>query len=79
MSEMDFMKLSDEDLDLVIGGTTYYTIQSGDTLTKIANKFKTTVERLAECNNISKATIFRLVRPLKSVNQPSKQITQDYN
>lgn len=46
-------KLSDEDLDAVVGGEKYYTIQEGDRLSEIAKHYSTTVKQLCKWNNIS--------------------------
>ena len=51
--EKKAMELSDETLDEVTGGVQYYTIQRGDTLSTIAKKYSTTVEKLCRWNNIS--------------------------
>lgn len=53
MSELENMELIEEVLDEVTGGKAkYYTIQKGDTLIKIANRFGTTVKKLCEMNCI---------------------------
>ena len=46
-------ELRDDELDQVIGGVQYYTIQKGDTLSAIAKRYSTTVEQLCRWNNIS--------------------------
>jgi len=42
-----------------INGITYHTIQSGDTLSSIAKKYGTTIEKLCELNDIQKNLILR--------------------
>jgi murein DD-endopeptidase MepM/ murein hydrolase activator NlpD len=44
---------------------TYHRIQSGDTLSTIAEKYSTTVSRLCELNAITKTTVLRLGRSLR--------------
>lgn len=46
-------ELRDDELEQVIGGVQYYTIQKGDTLPSIAKRYSTTVEQLCRWNNIS--------------------------
>lgn len=47
------------------GGSEYYVIQSGDTLSKIARKFNTTVAKLCELNAMSQNTTLRIGKRLK--------------
>lgn len=51
--EKKAMELSDETLNEVTGGVQYYTLQRGDTLSKIAKRYSTTVEQICRWNNIS--------------------------
>lgn len=51
--EKKAMELSDEKLENVTGGIQYHTIQSGETLSMIAQKYSTTVEQLCRWNMIS--------------------------
>lgn len=51
--------LNDQDLDQVAGGrslgpTFVYTLQNGDTLPKLAQRYGTTVRRLCDLNGIGK-------------------------
>lgn len=46
-------ELNEEELDEVVGGEKWYTIQNGDTLSKIAAHYGTTVKQLCAWNNIS--------------------------
>lgn len=46
-------------------GTTYYTVKKGDTLTRIANRFGTTVKRLCELNNIANKNFIRIGQVLR--------------
>ena len=46
-------------------GGTYYTIQSGDTLTSIARKFNTTVYKLKTMNNIKNANVIYTGQKIK--------------
>ena len=43
--------LTDDDTAFVTGGATYYTIKRGDTLTRIAHRYGTTVKRLVDMNH----------------------------
>lgn len=49
----------------VEGGPVYHRIQSGDTLSAIAARYGTTVEKLCELNGISKTTILKLGRSIR--------------
>lgn len=49
-------ELNEEELDEVVGGEKWYTIQDGDTLSKIAAHYSTTVKQLCKWNNISNPT-----------------------
>ena len=42
-----------------------YTVVKGDTLTKIAKRFNTTVKRLCELNNISNPNLIRVGQVLR--------------
>jgi hypothetical protein len=44
---------------------TYHTIRSGDTLGHIAIKYKTTVRRLCQLNNINESTVLRIGQKLR--------------
>lgn len=46
-------ELNEAELEGVVGGEKYYTIQDGDTLSIIAAKYSTTVKQLCKWNNIS--------------------------
>ena len=43
----------------------YYVVKKGDTLTKIAKKYKTTVKQLAKWNNIKNVNIIRVGQKLR--------------
>ena len=43
----------------------YHRIQSGDTLSAIATRYGTTVEKLCELNGISRTTILKLGRSIR--------------
>lgn len=47
------------------GSPTYHRIQSGDTLSGIAQKYGTTVSRLCELNNLNKTTVLKLGRSIR--------------
>ncbi len=47
------------------GTTSEYEVQSGDTLSKIAQKFKTTAEAIAQANGITTTTTLRVGQKLK--------------
>jgi len=62
-----------------------YVVQQGDTLSKIATKFKTSVNQLAKDNNISNVNLIRIgqklkINPISTINNPkindSSQVTQ---
>ena len=46
-------------------GDTVYTVQAGDTLSKIAAKYNTTYQKLAEYNNISNPNIIKVGQKIK--------------
>lgn len=43
----------------------YYTVKKGDTLSKIAKKYKTTVKQLAKWNNIKNVNVIRVGQKLR--------------
>ena len=43
----------------------YYTVKKGDTLTKIAKKYKTTVKQLCEWNNIKNPNVIKVGQKLR--------------
>lgn len=43
--------MTDDDAAMVIGGATYYVIKHGDTLTRIAHRYGTTVKHLMSMNH----------------------------
>jgi LysM repeat protein/predicted nucleic acid-binding Zn ribbon protein len=55
-----------------------YTIKSGDTLSAIAKKYKTTVEALMEANNIGDATNIQVGTRLTIVQPPDFTLTMAY-
>ena len=59
--------MSDDDLDMVSGGTVVpYIVQAGDSVKTIADKFHITVEQLEKWNNIDPKTgIIGVGDPLK--------------
>jgi len=58
--------------------TIEYTVQRGDTLTKIAIQFDTTVERLVEENNISNPNLIFPGQVLRITNAPNPTRTIEY-
>lgn len=51
--ERDVQKLTEEELDGVVGGQQYYIIKKGDTLVSIAEKFHTSVDVLVKLNHVT--------------------------
>lgn len=65
-----------DDPDIIVDG--YYTVKRGDTLSKIANRYDTTVQTLAEMNGIRNIDLIRagevLKVPVKHSDQPGENI-----
>ena len=63
---MDKVKMNDESLDQVTGGSILpYRVQPGDSLSIIAKKYNVTVEQLKQWNNIENADIITVGQQLK--------------
>lgn len=56
-SRYDAVQLKVNELCCGVSSGTYYTVKSGDTLTLIANKYKTTVAQLVKLNGIKNANL----------------------
>jgi len=58
---MEKVKKADNELDQVTGGTTIpYTVQPGDTLNAIAQKFSVSTEQLIRWNNIQDPNMLQI-------------------
>lgn len=63
---MDKVKMNDAELDMVSGGTVIpYSVQPGDTLGVIAQKFNVSVDQLMRWNNIQNPNIITVGQQLK--------------
>ena len=63
---METTKKLDEELDQVTGGTVLpYTVQPGDTLSAISQKFGVSVEQLIRWNGIQDPNIIQIGTPIK--------------
>lgn len=52
--------MTDDDAAQVIGGANYYVVKHGDTLTRIAHRYGTTVKKLMNLNHqITNANLIR--------------------
>ncbi len=63
---MDKIKMDDEQLDQVTGGSILpYRVQPGDSLNVIAKKFNVTTEQLVQWNNIKNPDMLTVGQQLK--------------
>ena len=63
---MDKVKMSDDQLDLVTGGSILpYRVQPGDSLGVIAKKYNVTVEQLMKWNDIKDPSMLTIGQQLK--------------
>ena len=63
---MDKVKMSDDQLDLVAGGSILpYRVQPGDSLGVIAKKYNVTVEQLMKWNDIKDPSMLTIGQQLK--------------
>ena len=63
---MDKVKMNDESLDQVTGGSILpYRVEPGDSLSITAKKYNVTVEQLKQWNNIENADIITVGQQLK--------------
>ena len=63
---MDKVKMSDDQLDLVSGGSILpYRVQPGDSLGVIAKKYNVTVEQLMKWNDIKDPSMLTIGQQLK--------------
>ena len=63
---MNKVAMNDEELDQVTGGSILpYSVQSGDTLAKIAKKYNVTMEQLIKWNDIKNPDMITVGQQLK--------------
>lgn len=63
---MNKVAMNDEEMDQVTGGSILpYSVQSGDTLAKIAKKYNVTLEQLIKWNDIKNPDMITVGQQLK--------------
>ena len=63
---MNKVAMNDEEMDQVTGGSILpYSVQSGDTLAKIAKKYNVTLEQLIKWNDIKNPDMLTVGQQLK--------------
>ena len=63
---MNKVTMNDEEMDQVTGGSILpYSVQSGDTLAKIAKKYNVTMEQLIKWNDIKNPDMITVGQQLK--------------
>ena len=63
---MNKVAMNDEEMDQVTGGSILpYSVQSGDTLAKIAKKYNVTLEQLMKWNDIKNPDMITVGQQLK--------------
>ncbi len=63
---MNKVAMNDEEMDQVTGGSILpYSVQSGDTLAKIAKKYNVTMEQLIKWNDIKNPDMITVGQQLK--------------
>ena len=63
---MNKIAMNDEEMDQVTGGSILpYSVQSGDTLAKIAKKYNVTMEQLIKWNDIKNPDMITVGQQLK--------------
>ena len=63
---MNKVAMNDEEMDQVTGGSILpYSVQSGDTLAKIAKKYNVTMEQLSKWNDIKNPDMITVGQQLK--------------
>ena len=63
---MDKIKMSDDELDVISGGSVIpYQVQAGETLSAIAKKFNVSIEQLMKWNNIQDPNMLTIGQQLR--------------
>ena len=71
MSDMEKVPMTAEELDLVNGAGggyndyVYYTVVKGDTLTRIAHRYNSSVDAIVQMNHIKNKNLIRVGQVLK--------------